>query len=246
MVGRAGNPILRVSLAPTLVVAVLLPVLVGLGLWQLERAEEKRQIAAEFEAGADAVTMQDPGALRALAELPRFQGVRLSGRYVTQRQFLLDNMTDGGSAGYRVLTPLQAEGSDVWVIVDRGWVPRGFDGTLPDVAVDERLRTVEGRTNRLPRPGLELAGATEVEGAWPRVVQFPRLADLETILGRPLAGAVVLLDPAADDGFLRRWQPVDFGPERHVGYAVQWFALAATLLIIFLYFNFIRSRHADR
>jgi surfeit locus 1 family protein len=246
LAGKAGNSILRVSLAPTLVVVVLLPVLVGLGLWQLQRAEEKRQIAAEFEAGAQPVTVQDPGALRALGELPRFQVVRLSGRYVPGRQFLLDNMTDGGAAGYRVLTPFEAEGSDVWVIVDRGWVARGFDGTLPDVTVEDGLRSVEGRTNRLPRPGLELAGSPAVEGGWPRVVQFPRLGDLEAILGRPLAGAVVLLDPAAEDGFLRRWQPIEFGPERHVGYAVQWFALAATLVIIFLYFNFIRRRHVDR
>lgn len=246
MGSRPGNSIIRVGLAPTLTVAVMFPLLVGLGLWQLQRADEKRQIAAEFEAGAAEVTIQDPGALRALGELPRFQGVRISGRYVPRKQFLLDNMTDGGAAGYRVLTPLKAQGSDVWVIVDRGWIARGFAGELPDVAVDDGPRTIEGRTNRLPRPGLELAGTPAVEGAWPRVVQFPRLADLETILGRPLAGAVVLLDPTAEDGFLRRWQPVDFGPERHVGYAVQWFALAATLLIIFVYFNFIRSRHVDR
>jgi surfeit locus 1 family protein len=232
--------------APTLVVAVLLPVLVGLGLWQLQRADEKRRMAEEYAAGADPVTVQDPGALRALAELPRFQGVRIRGRYVPDRQFLLDNMTDGGAAGFRVLTPFRAEGSDVWVIVDRGWVARRFDGALPDVGVDDGIRSIEGRTNRLPRPGVELAGAPTVEGSWPRIVQFPRLAELETILDRPLAGAVVLLDPQAEDGYLRRWQPTTFGPERHVGYAVQWFALAATLLIIFLYFNFRRSRHDDR
>lgn len=246
MGSRPGNSILRVSVAPTLVVAVLLPVLVGLGLWQLQRAEEKRQIAAEFEAGAGAVAIEDPGALRALGELPRFQGVRLSGRYVPNRQFLLDNMTDGGAAGYRVLTPLRAQGSDIWVIVDRGWVARRFDGALPDVGVDDGVRSIEGRTNRLPRPGVELAGAPALDGSWPRVVQFPRLAELEKILGRPLAGAVVLLDPEAEDGYLRRWQPTTFGPERHVGYAIQWFALATTLLIIFLYFNFRRSRHDDR
>jgi surfeit locus 1 family protein len=243
---RAGNPILRVGIAPTLVVALLVPVLVALGLWQLQRADEKRRIAADFEAGAAPVDVHDTGALRALGELPRFQAVRLSGRYVPERQFLLDNMTDGGAAGYRVLTPFHAEGSDVWIIVDRGWVAKSHDGRLPDVAVDDGVRSIEGRTSRLPRPGLELAGKSAIEGSWPRIVQFPRLSDLETILDRSLAGAVVLLDPAAEHGFLRRWQPIDFGPERHLGYAVQWFALATTLLIIFIYFNFIRSRHDDR
>jgi len=51
----------------------------------------------------------------------------------------------------------------------------------------------------------------------------------------------VLLDPAAPDGYRRNWRPSDFGPERHIGYAFQWFALAVTLVILYLAWSFRTS-----
>jgi surfeit locus 1 family protein len=171
----------------------------------------------------------------------------LSGHYLSDRQFLLDNMTDGGSAGYQVLTPFVPEGSDTWVLVNRGWIPKKFGTTLlPDVEVSESDRRVAGRITRLPRPGLELAGDPQAGPEWPRVTQFPTIEELAEALGADLAQRMVLLEPSAADGFLRKWNPVEFGPERHLGYAFQWFALAATLLIIYVGLNLKRSGNGGR
>ena len=59
---------------------------------------------------------------------------------------------------------------------------------------------------------------------------------LAAILGYPLRPSLILLEPEAPGGYRRDWQPRfgGFGPERHRGYAVQWFALAATLVILYL------------
>jgi surfeit locus 1 family protein len=152
-------------------------------------------------------------------------------------------MVEDGRAGYRVLTPLAlADGQAV--IVDRGWVPKAFgaDAVLPDVRVDNRPRTITGRLDRLPRPGIALATTPEDKDAgWPRVVQFPSADELSAALGMDLVNGVVLLDADAPDGFVRNWRPSDFGPERHLGYAVQWFALAGTLVVAYLAWSFRRS-----
>jgi surfeit locus 1 family protein len=51
---------------------------------------------------------------------------------------------------------------------------------------------------------------------------------------------IVLLDQTEPFGFERIRQRNEFGPERHVGYAVQWFGLALTVLIIYFVVNFKR------
>jgi len=228
----------RPSLAPTLAVVALLPLLVSLGFWQLDRAGQKRTLQTAFAAGSEAVV--DPVAAE-LPTLPRYQQVVLRGRFDTQHQFLLDNMTDGGAAGYQVLTPFRPEGWDASIIVNRGWVKKDFTRPeLPVVEVDELPRELSGRLAPLPRPGISLVSAPQTEASWPRVVQFPQMEELAQSLGQTLVARSILLDADAADGYLRRWQPVELGPERHIGYAVQWFALAATLLIIYLLVNLKR------
>lgn len=223
--GRTFAP----SVAATLVVLVGLALLTWLGTWQLERAAQSR---AQFEAYArgDAPPVALPPAASAATALPRYARVRLSGHYLTERQFLLDNMTHEGVAGYRVLTPFVTAGGDT-VLVDRGWLPVGPSrAALPPVEVSGGTRELTGRLDALPRPGIELAAGSG-SGGWPRVVGFPKLAELGAALGRPLYPQLVLLDAAEPDGYLREWRPGGLPPERHVGYALQWYALALTLLV---------------
>lgn len=212
-------------LVPTLVAVPLVALLAWLGTWQLERAGEQRREAAAF-ASSD----QAPVALPAANPAPRFLHVHLEGRYVAARQVLLDNMTHEGRVGYRVLTPLQTADGDT-VLVDRGWVPLGASrAALPDVAVGEAPRLVTGRLDELPRAGIELAGAAGV--AWPRVLNYPTWDALRAALGGVLYPRIVLLDAAQPDGFVRDWRPTGLSSDRYVGYAVQWYALAVTLVVL--------------
>ncbi|MBS0376202.1 MAG: SURF1 family protein [Proteobacteria bacterium] len=220
---RLGSRRFAPRLVPTVAMLALGALCVALGQWQLGRAAEKRALAAEFARGDAA-----PVALPPVPDGARYARVAVSGRYLAARQFLLDNMTHEGQAGYRVLTPLESDGGTL-VLVDRGWLPVGANrALLPPVAVGEAPRRVTGRLDRLPRAGIELAATAE--RGWPRRVSYPRLAELEAALGRPLYPAIVLLDPTAADGYVRDWQPPAPGPERHLGYALQWFAFAATLV----------------
>jgi surfeit locus 1 family protein len=207
-----------------------------LGLWQLDRAEEKRASIAAFAGGAEQ-SRRVSGELDGLA---RYQSVELAGRYDAHHQILLDNMPSArGQPGYYVLTALQSEAGG-WVLVNRGWVPAGMTRTqLPDIAVDGRLRLVRGQLDEVPRPGIRLGSAHSAapasSGNWPKVLNFPTQAELAAVLQRPLASSLLLLDPAQSDGYQRAWQArFGFGPERHLAYAVLWFGLLAAILVTFL------------
>jgi cytochrome oxidase assembly protein ShyY1 len=81
--------------------------------------------------------------------------------------------------------------------------------------------------------------------AWPRVMNYPEHADLERVLDRPLGQRIVRLDPAQPDGYERTFaMRPDFGPNRHIAYAVQWFALAVAMLVIYVLVN-LKRKHDD-
>lgn len=210
------------------------------GGWQLSRAAEKRAIFAAFEAGAAGEPAPLPGPGADLAPL-RYRTVRVAGRYDAARQVLLDARTRAGRAGYEVLTPLVPEAGPA-ILVNRGWVPADPDRTrLPDVAVDGGPRSVAGLLDRLPRAALGTAApAADPAAPWPRRLLFPTAAALGAELGYDVADLQVLLDPAAPDGYDRAWRPALLTPEQHVGYAVQWFALAAALVVLYAALNWRR------
>lgn len=205
-----------------------------LGAWQLRRAETSRAAFAQFANGAED---------RALAGLPpalddelRFRRVEVDGEYVEEPQFLLDNMLHDGAAGYQVLTALRVPGSAERVLVNRGWVPAGDRAVLPDIGVSGGARTVTGRLEQLPRPGMRLGEQGVGHGEPVAVLQYPTAAELAQRLGAPVFDYEVLLDPAAEDGYVRDWQAPGMAPERHLAYAGQWWALClgavATAIVI--------------
>jgi surfeit locus 1 family protein len=227
----------RPGVPATLFTAFFLPLLLALGAWQVDRGREKQVLYDDFAAGGAAVALA--GSSGGLDELRRYAPVRATGAYLPERQFLLDNMVEGGVAGYRVLTPLLLDDGAA-VMVDRGWVPRDFAASgPPDIAVDDARRTVRGLLDRPPRAGIALE--TAVAPGWPKVVQFPSIDELSAMLGLKLVPGLVLLDPAEPEGYRRAWRPSDFGPERHIGYAFQWFALAATLVVLYLAWSFRKT-----
>lgn len=216
--------------------------LLQLGFWQLSRSEQKQALLDQYARGQQSLVTITPENAHTL---PRYQRVEVSGRYDPAHQILLDNMpSHAGRPGYRVITPMRTNAG--WLLVDRGWLPMGASREqLPDIGVGNDARTVTGIIDHLPRAGLELdAPAIDASAPWPRVLSFPKQAMLERQLGRPLLPGLLLLDASQPDGYERVWEAhIAVTPERHIGYAIQWFALAATAVIIFIITSF-RTRKA--
>ena len=211
-----------------------------LGMWQLHRADEKRELMEQAQQGrrqTQTLSAADMPRLR------RYQHVSLQCRYDAAHQVLLDNMPSSqGQPGYRVLTPCRLNDAAV-VLVDRGWLPWGADRSrVPDLSVGEDNRQLTGMIDELPRPGIRAGNAGIQSGVWPQVLNYPTAQELQQLYGPRLQPRIVLLDAAVPDGFERiRQIDVGFSPERHVAYAVQWFGMAVTAFIIFVVVNLKRS-----
>ncbi len=199
---------------------------IALGAWQLGRAADKEALIATFAARAQRPAVE-LAAIDAADPAARFTRVVARGRWLAERQLLLDNQVLGGVPGWHVYTPLEVTGLGT-VLVNRGWVAQGPDRTrLPALPLPAGEVEVHGRLAQPANPPLRL-GRLELGGVWPQALPWIDFDALAGALGRPLLSTVVLLDAEVDDGFRREWT-LDAGrlaPERHRGYALQWFALA--------------------
>ena len=231
---RLGFIEFRPGLWPTLVTLVTLAFLLSLGFWQLDRARQKQAILDQYQAdhggairiNADSVSVLDMN----------YQVAEAKGYFDTAHQFLLDNRTHNGVAGYHVVTPfLVAE--KVAILVNRGWVPLGVSREqLPAVSVDGSQRLIMGKLKPVAE-NVFMLGEEEPRQSWPYRVHHINIKEFSKQLGYELSPYVLLLDADAEEGYVRDWKPFKFGPERNIGYAVTWFSLAATLLLIYLLVN---------
>ncbi len=228
-----GSRVFAPRLVTTVVTLGVLAILISLGRWQLRRAEEKRVLYSEFASGADTTLEITATTLH----LNRYQHVKVTGHYDQSRQLLIDNMSNAaGQAGYYVVTPFGLEHGG-WVLVNRGWVPMGTSRkVLPIIDAPENELSLRGRTDDLPRPGIQMGQRLALAEPYPIVANFPTLAEVSALyrdLTLVPAAEVVLLDADQPGGYLRQWAAPGFPPMRHLAYAVQWFALALALLVIY-------------
>ena len=224
---------------PTIIYLCVLPLLISLGIWQLNRATQKSLIIEQRQAGmaaTEVVHLSD--STEDNIDFLKYKNVRLQGHYDDAHQFLIDNQISAGKVGYLVLTPFILLDGSRSVLVNRGWVPLNANRTiLPELKLKSNPVEVTGRLNSFPSVGIKLAGAETPSSGWPSVVQVVDSHVLADKLGIELFTFQVELDKELPDGFKREWQVNTIMlPEQHIAYAVQWFALAATLTgLFFLY-----------
>ncbi|MDH3527711.1 MAG: SURF1 family protein [Gammaproteobacteria bacterium] len=235
---RLGGFDFTAGLWPTLATIVLMPLLVSLGVWQLERAAWKQALVD----GHAEQTRQPALALAdwlASGDLMPYRRVTARGRYDLDHQLLLDNSIHQGRAGYHVLTPLVLADTSEAVLVNRGWVPVGVSrAQLPALPGPEDMVDVQALVTYPPEKRLRLDSVEEPHAGWPGVVQLIEPGPLEQRLGYRLLPVVLLLDADAAHGFAREWRPV-YGttPDKHRAYALQWFTLATVLALIYIGVN---------
>ena len=242
---RIGPFEFKPGLWPSIATLVVFPLLCGLGIWQLDRAAAKSERVQAYSQREQAgpVSIDARGAFDAV---PGYRQVRLTGRYDARHQFLLDNQVQGGNVGYHVFTPLLFAGERQAILVNRGWLPQGASRhELPALPAPEGEVSITGVLGPAPGHGVLLGKDIESDKIWPRVVQAIVLPRLARDLSAELAPQVLLLDPSEAGGFIREWKIVQFGPERNLGYAFQWFMMAAAVLVIFIVVNTRRVERAS-
>ena len=239
----------RPKLWPTLAALALFPVLVSLGFWQLDRAAQKEALQKDYETKihTDPVRLAEiDGAVLHDAKQMLWRHVTVEGVYLPHKQYLLDNQTMGDRAGYLVYTPFKPRDRNLVVLINRGWVPVGPDRSRPPrLATPAGGMSLQGVAKLPPSHGL-LLGNARTESLDNGVVRLPYL-DLEKLgktFDAPLLPYVIRLEGKSGEGFRREWQKPGFGREMHLGYAFQWFAMSAALVIIYVFVNLKRNRPA--
>jgi surfeit locus 1 family protein len=210
---------------PTLATVLGVALAVSLGNWQLDRGAQKRAMKARFDAQA----AQPPiyvGAEELPGEDMDLRHAETRGVFEPRYAVFVDNRIHRGVPGYHVVMPLRVEGSDRYVLVNRGWIARpALRSEVPAVRTPEGTVIVAGTAMIPGRRTLELSDAV-IEGRIWQNLTIPRYRKAMPLKIQPF---VIRQESALDDGLVRAWDPPDFGVEKHYGYAFQWFALAATL-----------------
>lgn len=228
----------RPSITLTLTLVILATLFARLGAWQLERKQEKEELFDLFE---NAPTLS---ATQAIEQQQRFAQVEAVGRYDEERHILLDNKIWRGRAGVEVLTPFTlSDGTQL--LVNRGWLPLPADrSSLPAVPTGAETRRISGRLNGLPGQGPRLGQADVlVSDRWPQLITYFDLGSLKTAFGLELEPWILQLDADDASGFEgRQWKAAVMEPKVHGAYALQWFSLMITAIIIWIVLGVRRAQ----
>jgi len=217
----------------------------SLGIWQLRRADEK-QALLDLQQHQQQLSPHRLRGNETLESLGRYRRVIARGEWDPDHQILLDNRSYQGKVGYEVLTPLEIGGGRV-VLVNRGWVPIGADrSTLPDVTLARREVEILGRVDHFPRMGMYLVGMRKLTPGWPAVVTEVDPGIVAARLKRKVKDFQIKMDPQSPEGFVREWKLDYLKPERHLGYALQWFTFAAIAFALWVWFGVKRAREDDQ
>jgi surfeit locus 1 family protein len=241
---RIANYHFKPGFWPTLVTIILLPVLVRLGVWQLDRAEEKRQLYAQQQQQIEQGPLVLNKALP-VEEIIPYQPVEITGHFIKDRVMFLDNKPYKGVHGYHVITPFMISDSKETILVNRGWVAMPVHREdLPEIETSEEIQTISGIL-KVPSYALKLGKLKNDTKQWPWRIQWIEIETIEKQLNMKLLPFIVLLDKTKSGKLIQDWKITVSPPEKNISYAVQWFALAVALLIIYIVVNSKKTKVND-
>jgi surfeit locus 1 family protein len=232
-----GHLRFRPGLWATLCTLLALAVLLGLGTWQVQRLSWKEAMIAERQARSAAAPMALPGEI-ADPQALEFRPIRVTGRFLHDRELYLANRTYKRVVGLHVVTPMVLNDGRS-LLVDRGWAPmdrrdpatRAAGQTGGSVTLEGLLRSGGWKGSALFRPDNEPGKNVWL---WFDLPAMAAAAGLEA----PVTALYLEAGPAENPGGLPRGgrTPINLRND-HLQYAITWYALAAVLLVIYVIFH---------
>lgn len=233
--GRAFRPRASAFAVAALVCAAA----VSLGNWQMRRATERTEAGARLEAALRAPARSLPAAPFDPASYAHTM-VRASGTFVASQTYFLDNRPRQGRPGYEVLSALRIAGSDVHVLVVRGWLPAApRREALPSVRTGSGEQVVEGLAITQLSRALEPPGYAG-EG---RLRQNMSIDQFSAATGLRMLPVAIEQRSPSEDGLDRNWPNPASGADKNTAYALQWYALGALAVVLLLVLSFRREDH---
>lgn len=214
----------------TIITLVAVVIMFGLGEWQLQRAESKRERLSSIEQrqNLSPLTIVEVNSMQGdIRDLP----FSASGTIETNQYFLLDNKISKGQVGYQVIAPLQT--NEGILLVNFGWVKAGLSRQhLPVINMPSGNIELYGSTS-IPSHNPMINETVSSQQTWPVLIQQIDISLMSQFVNRPVLPYLMQLDPSSEYGWVREWSAVVMSPEKHLGYAIQWFLLAVACVIIY-------------
>ncbi len=244
-----GNWIFYPKLITSFFTIIFFTLFLKLGFWQLDRAEQKRQLHSFLNdrQAKEAIDLNN-NFIRNSSDL-LWRKVTATGYFLEQNQILLDNQVNDTQAGYYVYTPFKVKNVDDVFLVNRGWLPSGMDRSKsPNLNFTKGEVTIEGVFKEEPKTGLLLM-ENQIEKLNENITRLQKIDTKEVSklikiknfknnsFITTLYPYIIRLSPESNHGYIRNWQLQNSGENVHVGYAFQWFAFAATLFVIYFVMN---------
>jgi surfeit locus 1 family protein len=230
----------RKWLVPTLLVFAGTALCIRLGIWQLDRLEQRRAFNAQIEWARSQPVLdlnrEQPADITEMEWRP----VKVKGEYDFANQVAVRNQIYGNEYGFHLLTPLNFDGQAV--LVDRGWIPAEGNATPSDWRKYDEVGIVDvfGQI-RLGRDKPAFGGVADPLPENGANLEVWNNANIERIAGQlPYPLLPVYIQPEADAADAE--PPVPFQPEieltegPHFGYALQWFTFATILFVGYPFF----------
>lgn len=233
----------RLLIALTALAGIVLTA--SLGFWQWGRGQQRTALHEEMAARQNSAVVSVDQLLAAGEDAGRLlhRPVVLRGQWLPERTVFLDNRQMNAVPGFYVVTPLRLEGRQAVLLVQRGWAPRNFTQRELLPPVQTPAGTVEVRGRLAPPPAKLYAFDTEETGP---IRQNLDLARFRAETGLALLPVSVQQTGPASEGLLRQWPQAGSGAEKNYGYAFQWWAIAALIAILYVWFQLVLPRRQAR
>lgn len=212
---------------------LFLPLLIYLGFWQLERADQKRTIQQLVERQQSLAPQLIEKLIADVEEggTVLYRRAKSQGHFDLSHYWLIENRSHKGRNGFHVVAPFYLDSGQT-VLVNRGWVlGSAYRDKLPVVDVPKGSMSIVGQLT-VPSVNKLLEGEVKVMDGWPRVILQLNLQTMAKELGRPILPWVLQIAPEDLSALQANWSVINVPVSKHLGYAYQWFAMAFALLIL--------------
>ena len=232
----------RFRAIPFVATVLLVALGISLGQWQDRRAAQKIALQVKLtERGAGSPLILAPVLMA--ADDVEYRKMSVAGEFVQAWPLFLDNRPLEGKTGFYLLMPFRIAGSDVHVLVARGWLPRynGEHDRLPEFATPTGTVVVTGIAKTSMGKVMQLGQPATVK---PQAI-LQNLEPAEFAAASKLSVQPFFIEQTApidaNDTLARNWPAPSLGVEKHQGYAFQWYALALMAFLFFVFTGFRRG-----
>ncbi|MDO9151406.1 MAG: SURF1 family protein [Methylotenera sp.] len=232
---RLGNYLFCPSWLGFIILMICIPLFIKLGLWQYNKAELRKEIQSSYNASLDHDALTLPNNINHL-DAWKYKKVKIKGHYETKYQILLDNQVEENVAGFHVITPLKLDGSNDYVLINRGWVAGGANHTdIPAISTPNEPLEIIGLV-WVPSKKIFTLESDAEKNHWNTVWQHMDMDRYQKNVPIHILPLVIKLDVKSDaGGFVRNWQLPASKIATNIGYAYQWFGFTIASILIFLF-----------